>query len=206
MGLAIGPATQTLPMSARSLPESKPLRARGKGAADIETEIRSHYAAIRSVVPKDASITVLHIGAEQTSVATGPGAEPDAALVLAIGSRKTAADHFRHDPPTPGEVENAIVIVEDEIARARKLIADGSTLFTKDASLREIALIAGTRDGSEMVLSRDAMERTFERLAGVTLGSPASSKAIPGDPAFAATLLILREFMHHLRFSSITVK
>ena len=44
--------------------------------------------------------TVLHIGEEQTAVAAGSSAEPDVVMVLAIGSQKTAADFFRHTPPT----------------------------------------------------------------------------------------------------------
>jgi len=47
------------------------------------------------------------------------------------------------------------------------------------------------------------MERVFSRLAAVVQGKPAAHEGIPDDNAFAATLLILREFMHHLGFSSI---
>lgn len=173
---------------------------------DIETEIRLRYSAIRSGVPDGVPITVLHIGAEQTAVATGRSVEPDATLALAIGSRKTAADHFKHAPPTPGEVENAIMMVEDAIARARMIIAGGSTLFTTDTSIRQIALVAGVTDQPELNLARDAVERTFERLTAVTLGRPVSREGIPASAAFAATLLILREFMHHLDFLLITVK
>jgi hypothetical protein len=42
-------------------------------------------------------------------------------------------------------------------------------------------------------------------LASLVLGRPASSAGIPTNPAFAATLLILREFMHHLQFDSIRI-
>jgi hypothetical protein len=35
-------------------------------------------------------------------------------------------------------------------------------------------------------------------------GSTAARQGLPGDAGFAATLLILREFMHHLQFASIT--
>jgi hypothetical protein len=49
------------------------------------------------------------------------------------------------------------------------------------------------------------MERTFDRLAQVSLGRPASSEGLPASNSFSATLLILREFMHHLQFAGITV-
>jgi hypothetical protein len=80
-----------------------------------------------------------------------------------------------------------------------------SKLFTVDAVIRDIARLAGGADSAEYTLSLGAMERTFDRLAAVPLGTPASQQGIPGSAAFAATLLILREFMHHLRFSSIVV-
>jgi hypothetical protein len=49
------------------------------------------------------------------------------------------------------------------------------------------------------------VERTFEQLTAVAHGRPVASTGIPVDAAFAATLVILREFMHHLQFMSITV-
>jgi len=37
------------------------------------------------------------------------------------------------------------------------------------------------------------------------MGRPASSASIPTDSSVAATLLILRKFMHLFQFSSITI-
>jgi exopolyphosphatase/pppGpp-phosphohydrolase len=164
------------------------------------------YGTIRLGIPDGAPITVLHIGGQQTYVATGTGAEPGAVFKLPVGSKKTAAEYFHHDPPTPGEMENAIAAVEDAVAGARMMIPDGTGLFTTDEAIRKIALISGVPDGAELILTRDAMEQTFGRLAEVILGRPNSREEIPSDAAFAATLLILREFMHHLQFLSITVK
>ena len=50
------------------------------------------------------------------------------------------------------------------------------------------------------------MEQTFERLIALALGRPALREGIPTSAEFAATLLIMREFMHHMQFASITVK
>lgn len=171
----------------------------------MENDIRLRYGRARTGVHDGTAITVLHIGKEQTAVATGTMTEPDVVLVLAIGSRRTAADFFKHTPPTPGELENAIVTVEDEVTRLRQITAIASRLVTSDATIREIALVAGIPGQSELILTLDAVERTFELLAALALGRPASSAGIPANAAFAATLLILREFMHHLQFSSITV-
>ena len=172
----------------------------------MEERFPMQYAAIRLGIPDGTPITVLHIGEQQSIVATGTGAEPGAVFELPIGSRKTAAEYFQHNPPTPREIENAIVAVEDAVARARTIISGGTRLFTMDEAIRKIALISGVPDRTDLILTRDAMERTFERLAAVTLGRPVSREEIPTDITFAATLLILREFMHHLQFLSITVK
>lgn len=171
----------------------------------METGIHQRYRSIRLGLPAGAPITVLHIGEQETAVATGAGAEPDKVLMLAIGSQRTAAEFFLHTPPTPGEIENAIVRVEDEVTRAREMIAGYPTLVTTDASIREIAHIAGGHAGSALQLPVDAVEQVFALLASHSLGRPASSAGIPGSPVFAAMLLILREFMHHLNFSSISV-
>lgn len=168
-------------------------------------DIRLRYGATRPGVPDGTAITVLHIGEEQTAVATGNTPEPDAVFVLNIGAKRTAADFFKHTPPTPAELENAIMVVEDEVSRLRNVTTTASTLFTSDAAIREIALVAGVPGQSERILTLDAVEQTAERLAALALGRPASSAGIPANAAFAATLLILREFMHHLQFSAITV-
>ncbi len=169
----------------------------------LEPESRRHYGALRRSLPQATPVTVLHIGEEQTALACGAGAEPDAVLLLAMGSRRTAADFFKHTPPTPGEMETAIMFVEDEVTRARSMVAGNSTLVTTDTAIHEIARIAGVADGATLLLSLEAVERLFDLLAALSSGRPASSAGIPDNPAFAATLLILREFMHHLKFASI---
>lgn len=174
--------------------------------AALASDARRRYLAVRSGLAQGAPITLLHIGAAKTLVATGTHAEPAAILFLDVGSSATATDFFKHEPPTPGEMENAIMAVEDAVIGSRPMIPAVSALVTTDPAIREIALIAGAQDQPEVILGIDATERTFERLAAITLGRPASQDAIPTTPAFAATLLILREFMHHLKFASITVK
>lgn len=85
--------------------------------------------------------------------------------------------------------------------RTRSILHPDSALHTTDNAIREIAVLAG----ASPLLSLDALERLFQRWAAVTNGSPASQQGIPNDAAFGATLLILREFMHHLKFTSITL-
>lgn len=153
-----------------------------------------------------APLTVLHIGAEQTTVLCRQGSTMATPLVLNVGAQKTARLFFKHAPPTPYELENAIAAVEDEVMRVQAQIVPDSCLVTSDAAIREIARLAGMTSTTPRLLARDDMEQVFQRLAELSLGRPTSQDDMPTDAAFAATLLILREFMQHLHFTSITVQ
>ncbi|MGE5384850.1 MAG: hypothetical protein ACM3SV_03080 [Betaproteobacteria bacterium] len=170
----------------------------------VESTVRRQYAAVHAASPNAGPVVVLHIGNEEAAIAAGSGHEPELVFLLDLGAQSTARTWFIHTPPTPLEMENAIAAVEDEIMRIRTLIPGGAALWTADAALREVAALSGIAPAGEMILSLEATERTFDRLASVVLGSPASRAGLPENAEFAASLLILREFMHHLRFSEIT--
>lgn len=82
-------------------------------------------------------------------------------------------------------LEDAIALVEDEIARVRPAACE--TLETGDAEIRSLAY------GSD-VIAIEAVEQDFQRLA---------ARGIPSDKRAAAKLLILRELMHHLQVKAI---
>jgi hypothetical protein len=161
---------------------------------------------LKMITMHGTPVIALHIGVNQTTVSRTVDGSPDGLMALSIGSGKTASEFFRHSPPTPLEMENAIMAVEDEVIRARTVATPNCTLCTSDACIREIALLAGVADSRHMALSIEAVERQFDLLAAFTLGRPATSAGIPTTSGFAATLLILREFMHHLQFTSITIE
>ena len=149
---------------------------------------------------------LLHIGREETRVIVRHDDVDDKIVPLTLGSQLTSVGYFRHTPPTPDEMENAIMVVEDEIIRIRHDIPPGAQLFSTDNDIRALARIAGVAENEVMTLSLEAVERTFDRLALVINGRPAQFEGIPDGNDFAATLLILREFMHHLQFADIVLK
>lgn len=149
--------------------------------------------------------TNLHIGETETVIATSGAGIGDSSLVISLGSVRTGRTYFKHEPPIALEIEHAIEAVEDELFRIRESVAGDSALYTTDDAIRQIARVAGMAGHGELVLSRDHIEQAFDRLAALAMGRPRTQEAMPADPAFAATLLILREFMHHMQFSSITV-
>jgi exopolyphosphatase/pppGpp-phosphohydrolase len=149
---------------------------------------------------------LLHIGHEETQIVVRNSVAEDKILPLTLGSQLTSVGYFRHTPPTPDEMETAIMVVEDEIIRIRHDIPASAALFSTDNDIRALARIAGVAENEVMTLSLDAVERTFDRLALVINGRPAHFEGLPDGNDFAATLLILREFMHHLQFAEITVQ
>lgn len=148
---------------------------------------------------------LLRVGDDATQVWAGQGPQPTVLLTLAIGARRTGTGEFRHDPPTPGEMELAIMTVEDAVMPIARQVPPGATLYTADAGIRQIAHIAGQADAPQMRLPLDDVERVYNLLAAVALGRPASISGVRTDPPFAATLTILREFMHHLGFAAVVI-
>jgi hypothetical protein len=149
--------------------------------------------------------TLLHVGDEGTGVVTGNDAAPEAVLMLEIGSRRVAREHFRHLSPTEGELEHAIATIEDEVARVGPMLRNRSMLFTTDEVFRQIATTAGVPAGASMILRLELVEQTFGRFVSEALGQSPRSNGLRLDRETAATLLILREFMHHLQFGSVNV-
>lgn len=149
---------------------------------------------------------LLQIGSEETLIIVRNADDQDKILPMTLGAQLTSVGYFHHTPPTPDEMETAIRVVEDEISRIRHDIPPGAQLFSNDNDIRALARIAGVAENEVMTLSVEAVERTFDRLALVINGRPAKFEGIPDGNDFAATLLILREFMHHLQFADIVLK
>ena len=173
--------------------------------------VRSYQQALHNGAPGMWS-SGLHLGAEHVTWAAGTSApEPAVRLCLPLGGAHTARQFFRGTISTPLELENAIAAVEDEVHIAHRqlqgLLPPGHVWapWSADAALHDVATLAGVPPGPHRVLTLDAMERLFNRLAAVSEGRPAAQEGLPDDPAFAGTLLVLRELMHHLPFASLVL-
>ena len=171
----------------------------------VKQSLQQSYAAARQHAGSTACIVVLHIGTQQSGIAIGLGSEPDLVKLLPLGYDRTAQAYFKTTPPTPLALEHAIQVVEDVVMPLRSVIPREALLFSTDALVREVALLADVAPAEPMQLSLEAMERVFNRLSAVVEGSPAAHQGLPESNHFAATLLILREFMHHLQFAQVEV-
>ena len=167
------------------------------------------FAAIQQTMHRAPALTMLHIGDEESVIVSGAlqrdSDEPPVLMMMPIGAVKSARELLRHTPPRPREFELAIEPIEDEITRHHRAVRQPSLLVTESREIKAIALLAGVPESREMVLSIDAMEGVFSRLAAVIQGQPAHTQAIPEDNVFAMRLLILREFMHHVHFEKILI-
>ena len=147
----------------------------------------------------------LHIGEEATTLARTGGPER---FTLPLGSARTARAHFRSAPPSAADLEAAIEAVEDIVMPLHPRMTPGSRLASDDAALFStlFTLARSTRPEADrwVALGVDDVERVFNRLADVATGQPVASAGLPQDSGFAASLLILRELMHHLKFDTLS--
>ena len=91
---------------------------------------------------------------------------------------------FRHTPPTPLELECAIMVVEDVLMPLAARIPPHPVLHLQ--SPEPLTEVLGNR-----VQSRENIERLFGQLAAMVEGDPLASAQLPRDRHFAAALLIL---------------
>lgn len=169
--------------------------------------MQDSYARAWQHTPDGQALAILHLTGGETLLALGRGANADALIAFSFGAGGLARRMFKRSPPAPLDLENAIAVVEDEIAQKSKGI-DGQRfrLISSDSVVERFARLAGIAETENpRIMSREALERLFGRLASVAEGQPASYADIPEDSEFAAALLILRELMHHLRFHEIVL-
>ena len=70
-------------------------------------------------------------------------------------------------------------------------------LWSTAPALRAWSVVSGPTMTIEIV------EQWFQRLASASLGQPGALQGLPAGREAAATLLVLREFMHHRSHTSI---
>lgn len=139
--------------------------------------------------------TVLRIEDHRTTLRAGDAPE----VVLAVGARGIAEGLFRHDLPTPHEIERAIDRVEDALAATGLKQAVRGDLRTRQPQLHTLLDLRAEGDR----VTRDEVEARFQRLASASLGHPGLREGLPAGPAAAAALLILRECLHHLGYEGV---
>jgi hypothetical protein len=132
----------------------------------------------------------------QTSVLVGD---------IAVGFELMTAQHFSKLPLDAMALERAIEWTEDRIQLGRIAVPKGAILCTQADDVRMLAAVAGL-DQTTPTLHVDAVENVFSRLVLQAFGQAAPQQALPDIARTFATVVLLRELMHHLGFDHIQVK
>ena len=172
-----------------------------------------------------APVAWLHLGAVQTRLVWAASAGTTGLALcgtvrMPLGLQTTARAFLQAVPrrpvqPTPLALERAIAHLEDVIHAAqpqlRRYLRDGQAwvAHSRNAVLHEIATLAGLPPGADQdsprLLTLEAVESVFVRLAAVAEGRPAVQEGLPEHADFAAGLLILRELMHHVPLPAVVL-
>lgn len=178
-----------------------------------EEEALWTYRGGVSGVPGPDRYTVIDVGGGSTEIITGNRAEVEDRISLDIGSVRLTERCLRHDPPTDGELEIAIELTENEIARASRFPFAGSTLVGVAGTATSLALLARGLKAFDVAsvtnyrLTRGTVESLFRTLRGMTSASIRDlSEAMEGrSDVITAGTLIVREIMAHFKFDSMIV-
>lgn len=126
-------------------------------------------------------------------------------ISIPVGFKNISDRYFKHTPPTPAEIEYAINEIEDEIEKIVPKLAGYETIYNRDDFIIHLAQLSQVDDAPVMVLSRDRLESVFGQYAEISMGRPPSLAESDISPLFYAQILLIREFMHHLKFNQLNV-
>lgn len=132
---------------------------------------------------------------------------PTGALVARIeaGYEAMRSRYFGQPRLDAGALERAIEWTEDRIQAAHADIPLGARLCTSESDVRLIARAAGLAADAP-VLHVEAVEQTFSRLVLQAFGQSPPQEDLPHEPRVFATVVLLREMLHHLRFGQIQIE
>lgn len=142
-----------------------------------------------------SSTTTLRLEAHRTTLSDGIGPE----MVINVGIDDIVDRLFRHDPPMPREIEAGIGVVEDALAATGLRQAKRGELLTSDPLLH--TLLGLSADDAR--IDREAVEARFQRLASAAFGHTSALAGLSSGGNAAASLLLLRECMHHLGYEGV---
>ncbi|MDZ7937057.1 MAG: hypothetical protein U5M53_01740 [Rhodoferax sp.] len=123
-----------------------------------------------------------------------------------LGIDTLAGRSLRHTPPTPLGIEHAIELTEDVVMPLARHLEVGGALMLSGAGATLILQALGAAAGTEVRLTLEEVEYLFNRIAAVSQGRPSGQDALPTAPEFYAAMVILRECLHHLRFSEVVLQ
>jgi hypothetical protein len=165
------------------------------------------------MLPTQSSVTIdtsqdlwLQLTFEPEAAVLHSSAHPNMPSVrIAFSHADMEKRFFPQGQLRPLHLERAIEWVEDHIQAAHPYLPQGAKLFTKEADLQTLALVSGVSEGAQRVLHVDAVEQSFSRLVMQAMGQLPHQEALPYSARVFASVVFVRELMHHLHFPQIWV-
>ncbi len=149
--------------------------------------------------------TTLQLGTETSTVWCSQDGHVVLQQELQLGTASMARRWMRHIPPTPLDIEHAIEVTEDLLMPLAAKLARTEQLQLSGSGGALILQGMGAAPDSTLYWSLDEVEDLFNRIAMVSQGRPTGHEDLPTAPEFYAAMVILRECLHHLRFSGVLV-
>jgi exopolyphosphatase/guanosine-5'-triphosphate,3'-diphosphate pyrophosphatase len=178
-----------------------------------EEEAYWTYRGAISGIPGIRKATVVDIGGGSTEITVGDDRKILHSVSLDVGSVRLTERFFKHDPPTHPELEAAITLVEEELARAGAFDFKNSVLVGVAGTATSLAVLAqGLKAFSiEAVtnykLDIDTVYHLFRALRAMRVQEIRSlSSMMEGrSDVIVAGTLIVREIMAHCKFKEMIV-
>lgn len=152
--------------------------------------------------PQTADYRLLHIGRRQVVFSFVKNSALQHAITLNTGTGQIAVDFFRSEIPGEAEVENAINFIEDELMAHADIRNKKEKLYNADAFLAEHFHVTTS---APRQLSIQTVEDEFTQYALLSMGRSPALSSVQMDKEKYAGILILREILHHLDFTAVTV-
>jgi exopolyphosphatase/pppGpp-phosphohydrolase len=149
--------------------------------------------------------TILELGAESSSVLCTEDGRVVLQQTLPLGTASLARQWMGHTPPTPLDIEHAIEQTEDVLMPLAAKLTRTEQLQLSGSGAALISQGVGAAPDAVLNWSLEEVEGLFNRIAMVSQGRPIGHEALPTAPEFYAAMVIVRECLHHLRFSGVLV-
>ena len=149
--------------------------------------------------------TTLQLGTETSTVLCVEDGQVVLQQELPLGTASLARQWMRHTPPTPLDIEHAIEVTEDVLMPLAAKLARTEQLQLSGSGAAVVLQGVGAEADAVLRWSLDEVEELFNRITMVSQGRPTGHEALPTAPEFYAAMVIVRECLHHLRFSGVLV-
>lgn len=150
--------------------------------------------------------TLFHLGTDTSTVLCTEDGRVVLQQDLALGTAWLARPWMRHTPPTSLDLEHAIEQTEDVVMPLAAKLVRTERLQLRGTGAALILQSVGARPDETLRWSLDEVEDLFNRIAMVSQGRPSTQEALSTAPEFYAAMVILRECLHHLRFSEVVLQ